>query len=316
MFGHMFNRKKFLTLFTLVALQVNFNPDQNGFQIVNGSSANAAVTGLNQQINIKVNGSAGAKGGDTNSTAAVLIPTQQTPAGTLLQSQPSPQPNQPSPLPSTDPLPQKRVGNGSIDVLDYLISDNLDKGLNGENTGNFTDFINGHPFSQTVSGNKLYNVKWDPSVFETYTWDNNNIYLREDHNGSGDGKAYSFIPGLWLKREMNVGERVFNAQNMIERYDRNCNVYEKKLFPIALTLENHDPNYIVGGDLGAQDVIVLNYDSSVNLNSGVYERYYYSKAWGLVRWEEYDKRTNTLKNRRTFNKITQPIAPNTSLSCR
>lgn len=202
-----------------------------------------------------------------------------------------------------------------IDTLDYLLSNNQHKGLTGANTGSSTDHANGHPLSQLITSNAMYMVKWDSTVYETFKWDNENIYLVEDHSVSGHNPSYQLIPGIWMRRNMKVGEKVTTMNNIIEWFDPDCALTERKNFPIEMTLEKHDATYDIGGDLGIQDIIVMKYDSSVGFNLGLYEKYYYSKEWGLVRWEEYAKRTDSLRNRRTFNKITNPIAPNISLSC-
>lgn len=206
------------------------------------------------------------------------------------------------------------VTNEDIDTLDYFITNHQDKGLDGDHTENYTDFTNGHPMSQTILGNRSYYVKWASEVFEIHSWDTENIYLNEDHSGA-PVSIYTFNPGVWLKRSMKVGDVITGSSNTIQWYDNSCKKGATDNFPIQVTLEKHDPNYNVGGDLGTQDVIVVKYDSSVGLTTGVYERFYYSKEWGWVRWEEYSKSTGSLTSRRTFNKIISPIKPSAGLSC-
>lgn len=198
--------------------------------------------------------------------------------------------------------PQQRANDPgeSIDTLDYFISKHLNQGLTGT-----------HPLSQTVDGQKAYLVKWDANTFEVHTWDNNNIYLKEDNSGAPmDFNTLS--PGTWMKRHMAVGETVTTTQNTVQYYTRSCSpIGSAHPLPLVMTLERHEPNFNVGGDLGMQDVIVLKYD-----HPGQYERYYYSKEWGLIRWEEYNKTGNVKTNESVFNMITQsPIAPNKESVC-
>lgn len=204
----------------------------------------------------------------------------------------------------------------AIDTLDYFLTDHQDKSLDGEHdTGSLVDFINGHVLSQTMERNKSYYTKWASDVFEIHTWDEDFIYLKEDHSGQPVG-FYSFTPGKWLARQMKVGDKLSVLENTIQRYDPVCQPLTSSSFPIEMTLENHLSDYDLGGDLGKQDVIIVKYDSSVGLQTGVFERYYYSKEWGWVRWEEYDKASGNLRNRRTFNKITQTkIEPTKEVAC-
>lgn len=191
-----------------------------------------------------------------------------------------------------------------VNVLDYFISKHQDKGLTGT-----------HPFSQTIDGNASYYVKWDDKTFEVHTWDENYIYLHEDHSGA-PVNFYGFKPGIWLKRYMQIGEKVTQQSNKIEWFDPSCKKVSEQTFPIEITLEQKIDGFDLGGDLGRQDVIVVKYDSSLSDPSGIFERFYYSKEWGWVLWEEYSK-TNLSKprNKSIFNKITTPIRPNKVASC-
>lgn len=222
----------------------------------------------------------------------------------------------PSPVVSPSPAASSSPGPLLIDTLDYFLSDHPDKGLDGEHsTGSTTDLINGHPLSQKVEGQKSYYTKWDSKVFEIHTWDDNFIYLKEDHSGA-PVNFNSFNPGKWLKRQMNIGDKITVSDNIIQWYGPTCAPLTNGPFPIELTMESRVLDYDLGGALNRQDVIVVKYDPSVGLTTGVYEKYYYSKEWGWVRWEEYDKSTNILRNRRTFNKIMDnPIQPDKTVAC-
>ncbi|GEM_PF-3409948 len=204
--------------------------------------------------------------------------------------------------------------SATIDVLDYFLTKHVDKGLTGT-----------HPLSQVIDGQKTYFMKWkkdqDPagfsSVFEVYTWDENFIYLKEDHSGA-PVNYYTFTPGTWMKRHMTIGEKVTVNNNTIAWYNPTCQTVPppNQPFPIELTLERLDPEFAAGGDLGKQEVIVLKYDSSIGNPNGIYERFYYSREWGWILWEEYDKATNNKRNTSTFNRITNTfLRPLLSAAC-
>lgn len=192
-----------------------------------------------------------------------------------------------------------------VNVLDYFISKHQDKGLTGT-----------HPFSQTIDGNASHYVKWDDKTFEVHTWDENYIYLHEDHSGA-PVNFYGLKPGIWLKRYMQIGEKITQQSNKIEWFDLSCKKASEQTFPIEITLEQKINGFDLGGDLGKQDVIVVKYDSSLLDPNGIFERFYYSKEWGWVLWEEYSKKdASKPKNKSIFNKITSnPIKPNKAVAC-
>lgn len=291
---------------------------------VSGIDYSIAVTCVNKGINGKDGAGRSCITADLNKDGRVDridVSCVSSQFGKTCTSTPMPTPKAtPRPLitptPSVIPTPYpSATPSTAIDTLDYFLSKHPDKGLDGEHTPNNTDFVNGHPMSQTVSGNKSYYVKWASDVFEVHSWDSNYVYLSEDHSGSGDRTSYTFNPGIWMRRKMPIGEKIMNRNNSITWFNNACVASSSSNFPIEMTLERRDQTYDVGGDLGKQDVIVLKYDSALGLSTGVYERFYYSKEWGWVRWEEFDKATDSLKNRRTFNKIITPIRPNTAIAC-
>ncbi len=114
---------------------------------------------------------------------------------------------------------------------------------------------------------------------------------------------------------MPIGDTITVSDNQITEYNQSCTQTNQRAFPIEMTLESHIIDFDAGGDLGKQNVIVLKYDSSVGLLTGVYEKFYYSLEWGWIKWEEYSKATNTRTNQSIFNKITTPIAPDKTVSC-
>jgi Domain of unknown function (DUF4214) len=204
----------------------------------------------------------------------------------------------------TQPLPTPTPVSATIDTLDYFLSDHTDKTLTGT-----------HPLSLTVSGNTAYYVKWAADSFERYTWDDQYIYLKEDHSGSPDPRDNTTNPGTWMKRKMAVGEQIDVSENYLQYNDPvTCKFLSTGGLGYKMILEQHIPDYDLGGDLGKQDVIVMKYDySSSSLQE--YEKSYYSKEWGFVKWEHY--KNGVVFNSSSFNKISTqaPIAPNLSVSC-
>lgn len=216
----------------------------------------------------------------------------------LISSFPRRQPEQLTPTPI---LTQRRTSQpaNTIDTLDYFLSDHPDKGLIGT-----------HPLSQTKNGNAVYYVKWAAENYEYYTWDDNYIYLREDHSGA-PVQPYTFAPGIWMKRYMSVGERLtfLSGENTIQFYDSQChpNTQYSGPYKYIMTLLEHNPNFNAGGGLGKQDVIVLSYDYRP-AGSKNYEKFYYSKEWGWIRWENLDSFGNVIQSSE-FNKISSKVTP-------
>lgn len=198
--------------------------------------------------------------------------------------------------------------SGAIETLDYFLTTHTDKSLTGS-----------HALNQTISGQTTYFVKWDASSYETYSWDNNYIYLKEDHSGAPNPGSYIFSDGRWLKRSMQVGETIQATNNSHQTFTVNtnssCTPTDSAPFPYSMILERRVPNYNMGGTLGVQDVIVVKYDYRYGAFTD-YEKMYYAKGWGLVKWELY--RNDQLIQTSTFNQIsnTAPIAPNLQSECR
>lgn len=219
----------------------------------------------------------------TDSTGTTYVPPPVTP------------PTIPPP-PVTPPIVSTpQVSNdGSIDTLSYLLTSHPNQGLTGT-----------HPISQSIGNNIMRSVYWSSSAYLTYTWDPSYIYLREDQSmPAAAGGPYTFTPGLWMKRFMNVGETIGNNTNTLRFVNSSCQPVSTLPFNYTTTLEAHYPSYSLGGDLGSQDVIVLKYDYGSS-----YEKMYYAKGWGMVKWEHYSA-TNVLLQSSIFNYMGGlPITP-------
>lgn len=176
---------------------------------------------------------------------------------------------------------QNQATSGQIDILPFLTGKHAIGGSDPQALG----------FTNYVVGNALFTVKGSSSTYEYRTWDANNIYLKQDTSvgnftvpGSGGKVAtsYKLSPGTWLHRSMNIGERLV-VPNQVDWYDSSCNVVAHwNNWQYTMTLEA-DKTMDFGGDVGKTEVIVVHYD----YGSGS-ERFYYSKDWGWVRWEEFD----------------------------
>lgn len=166
----------------------------------------------------------------------------------------------------------KQSAVASVDTLSYFV-----------NRSGHT-LTGTHAISTWEEGNNVYYVKWDVGNFEQYTYDHQYIYLREDH--SAPASPYTFSAGRWMKRSMSVGESVSASANRIQRFATGCTPVDQGIFPYTNTLLAHEPRYDVGGGIGVRDVIIMRYDYRYT-NDGRYEKMYYAKDLGLVKWEEY-----------------------------
>lgn len=174
-----------------------------------------------------------------------------------------------------------------INTLEYLLTDDETLELHTGNTGN--------TISQATVGNALLRVKWrQPQLHEYYTWDGSYVYLRYDNTwGDHDGAtSYEFreFPGKggrWMKRQMAVGESivVFDPDGQWW-YRPDCTLHSVHPLAYTNTLQAYYPNYNLGGDLGTDAVIVLKYDWDSSPADN-YERFFFSKKWGWVRWEHW-----------------------------
>jgi hypothetical protein len=181
-----------------------------------------------------------------------------------------------------------------IDTLDFFLTKHLDKTVTGE-TG-----VAAQGFNPIRVGDQLYTLKWSADAFELHSWDDSFIYLNEDHSGA-PVNFYSFTPGYWMKRHMQVGETLDATMSTIQWYDGTCAPTSSGSFVYRMTLENHFPAMDVGGDLGVQDVITLLY------RHGGTERYYYSREWGWIGWFELDASGAETNGAMTNTVIDRPV---------
>lgn len=193
----------------------------------------------------------------------------------------------------------------TINTLDYFVSKHLDKSLGGS-----------HNQNQVIEGNISYYVKWAANAYEVHAWDDSYIYLREDHSW-GYEQGYAFRPGRWMKRAMQVGESITEPANQGYYFSNgSCTLANITALPYVMTLEDRVADYDIGGDLGRQDIIILKYDYSTAAHPGSFERFYYSKEWGWVKWELYQQ--GALVQTSIFNKINnidKPTLPDKNVSC-
>ncbi len=193
----------------------------------------------------------------------------------------------------------------TIDMLDYFLSDHPGSGLTGT-----------HPLSQTIDGKSAYYVKWAAENYEYYTWDDKFIYLREDHSGA-PVQPYTFTPGIWMGRYMEVGDSLnyLSGENTIQFFDKDCQPVSTNSGPYhySMTLQSHITDFDAGGDLGIQDIIVLVYDYRP-AGAQNYEKFYYSKEWGWIKWENVDG-TGTVVQTSVFNKHASHKDPNKEVTC-
>ncbi len=198
-------------------------------------------------------------------------------------------------------LPNQAAG-GTVDTLSYLIGNHA--------IGQSSDPKALSGLTNIVTKSYQYYVKSSNGVaYEYRTWHNNYIYLRQDTSiGPTNSPArfstatsYNLDPGIWMKRQMAVGESITTISKLT--YFKNCQPMEAPGdFHYTMTLEQVT-TYDAGGDIGKQNVIVLKYDYV----SG-FERFYYSRDWGFIRWEEWNGSTHTMNRFVNFNKIMNPVA--------
>lgn len=196
---------------------------------------------------------------------------------------------------------------GTIDTLSYML-DTQGKRLNGT-----------HALSQTVMGQAIYNVLWDGNSYETFSYDSNYIYLTEDHSAADQGAngSYTFSDGKWMVRTMAVGDQLTVADNTVQFFNvgsNSCAPSNGGRFPYVMTLQQHIPSDNLGGNLGTQDVIVMQYDYRWGTGTD-YEKIYYAKGIGMVKWELY--RNNQVIQTSFFNTVTNTAQtlPNLTDAC-
>ncbi len=187
--------------------------------------------------------------------------------------------------------PRLSAATDCVNSLDYFIGgDKLNwKGSNGT-----------HKLSQNFSSNLtngwMYYIKFgDPFNYEHYTWDANYIYLRQD----GYPTPYTLSSVKWLKNgTICKGDLLNSSANQITDYDSNCNVtMAAHSYPVTVQYVDHWPVYPLGGTRGNVDVILVDY----HYPGTNFERFFYSKQYGWVRWELWNGVTQQLLQVSTFN---------------
>ena len=197
-------------------------------------------------------------------------------------------------LVSQKQIVQNRAAGGQIDTLDYFLSDfAIGKSSDPKSTG----------VTQYVVGNSAFTAKSN-SQYEYHTWDANYIYLKQDTSvgnfqlPEGIATSYKLSPGIWMKRFMSVGES-FYVPTQVTWYDNSCRVVVNwPNWGYTMTLEAQK-TLNLGGTMGNQNVIVLKYDYL----GDNFERFYYSKTWGWVKWEEVDPKTGKVGRLATFDRV-------------
>jgi hypothetical protein len=189
--------------------------------------------------------------------------------------------------------------SGAIDTLDYFLR-NQPGGLTGS-----------HLLAQSIdhAGRRSFYIKGDSARYEVHTWDDDYIYLVLDRDPE---RVYGLAPGIWMARTMAIGdELVAPSDSRIAWYSGACAPQRSAPYSYTVKLEQRLPAYDIGGDLGRQEVIVLRYLPA----GGRAERFYYSRAWGWIAWEEYDDYGH-IKHRTTFNRIIRgSVEPSLRAAC-
>ncbi len=195
--------------------------------------------------------------------------------------------------------------NDIVDTLDYFLTKNPHVALK--------DPVSGSEINQIIKTKESssYLMKWGPRAFIKYSWDLNYIYFNEEHendfpNARANHKNYIFTPGYWMKRSMKLGESMDGTLNnsagtFIHYLDtpHTCNVESSEAYTMKTVLESRNRSYDFGGDLGVQDVIVLR----VEQNGLFSEKEWYSREYGLVRWEYCILNGKTCQETVTWNQI-------------
>jgi hypothetical protein len=224
-------------------------------------------------------------------------------------------------------------GEEVIDTLSFFVSHHPEAALTGDAFDASDAGARPHTLSQTVEGNTSYSVKWHPNAYELHSWDDEYIYLKEDHtftDAAQDNRAepYGMKPGVWMKRRMKVGEVLDMGTNRRRiLFGDDCQPGPWTPLSYKVSLEGHFPHFDAGGDLGMQDVIVLRYDYSRwtglpdRQGFNGYEKFYYSKEWGWFQWE-YFQDDNLARNPpplkkwvRCNRKTAQKLQPNLNGTC-
>ncbi|MBU3935180.1 hypothetical protein KJ909_00750 [Patescibacteria group bacterium] len=208
---------------------------------------------------------------------------------------------------------KKATNEEDIDILEYMIPDENKQGIgrcedNGQGAcKNDRDYLS---FRQ--NNNNLIINKWgkQPTVYEHFTWDDNFIYLKYDSSWGnsgcgGEGTSYAMSQSFWAKRKMKIGESIESVNNLLTAYKNDCTICDgPSPWKNNQILEAYYPEYDFGGDIGKKEAIVIRGEWSKG--SSIYERFYYAKGWGWVKWEYYSN-SSLQENSANYNKNRGPV---------
>jgi hypothetical protein len=133
----------------------------------------------------------------------------------------------------------------------------------------------------------------NPRRFECWRWDDEFVYHAVDHGLDGDSnESYRFTDGRWITRFLPAGATIAApwsidvAQNQLVWYDAACGVDASRshLFPYRQRAW-FEPRRDAGGDLGARDTLVLEYQPYDPVGAaGAAERFYFGRGAGWYEW--------------------------------
>ncbi|MEI6221813.1 MAG: hypothetical protein WCP97_03525 [bacterium] len=179
---------------------------------------------------------------------------------------------------------QVKAAGEIINTLDFFVHEKAIASVGGE------------PVSQFYSSGEVLTVKFKQAdVYELYKYDSSYIYLSYDSSWGTDGGQYSSYQfkgnggkgGKWMKTSMRVGETIEENLSVGEfvRFTSGCEPTADTPFSYKNTLEAHYKDYEIGGTYGKDEVIVLKY--GYGGGSPGFEKFYFSKKWGWIKWEGY-----------------------------
>ncbi|NMO16982.1 hypothetical protein HPC49_12295 [Pyxidicoccus fallax] len=145
---------------------------------------------------------------------------------------------------------------------------------------------------------------YESDRWELYSYNDSRIWLFRDTTlpvGDGPGTAYDVEPAdaMWMPRSWAQGEETwFNATIRFFKHRENpCpNNPNEGRWPAGRHMLRFVGRIDVGGQLGEQDVIIVDRYHDVNVNPWYprgAERFWYAKGYGWVRWEMWPESDRT-----------------------
>lgn len=191
---------------------------------------------------------------------------------------------------------QKETEGKEFDMLDYFIKRTPEPLTGTHILWQISD----------MSKNSSYYFK-GPESFELHDWDEEFIYLKIDK--SNPKRPYEFSEKAWLKRKMKVGDTIENLENTVQWFD-GCTPAKQEQFPYKIKFKANYSRFNLGGDLGVQDVNVVeyswgieNWDKKSAPSYTNHEDFYYAQSLGWVMWQWFDDKEKKLVAESIFNKI-------------